>query len=162
MAIDDLQHVAVAAQGPGPLDVVLQLQGDGHSEVMATYTPTVAGLYNVAALCKGQQIKGSSWELEVRPGKGRALHSKVVQLPGSWTAGVAAQVVVDVRDVYGNVSAGGDCVAVEVDNALEGAGMCAFVCCCVFDLLHMRASSLAVCVVACSHFEHSVHVHSLR
>lgn len=120
VAIDDLQHYAVMMQGPGSVDAALHLQGDDGSEAVVTYTPTVAGPYTVSTTYKGHHIQGSSWELMVNPNCGRAMHSQVTQLPESFTAGVAAELVVVVRDAYGNLSAGGDDVEISIDNAVEG------------------------------------------
>ncbi len=114
-----MRHFHAAIQGPADVDVHLTASDD-HTEVMATYTATAAGTYTVAATYKGQHIQGSTWALQVAPDLGRALHSRYVQLPDSFTAGNSVNMALAVNDVHGNASLGGDRVVLEADNAVEG------------------------------------------
>lgn len=118
--IDDVRHYAVHVEGPASAAARVCLQGDDASQAVVACTPTVAGQYAVSVRYEERHIKGSPWTLHVAPDRGRGLHSRVVQLPDSFTVGLAASVEVVVRDVHGNVSRGGDLVTVEVDNAHEG------------------------------------------
>jgi adhesin/invasin len=100
------------ANNPGALTVADQ--GDG--TYTASYTPTVAGVDNVAITMNGTAIGGSPFTSTV--GASGVIPAQSTATVPDGTPGLPTEIVVQARDATGNpVSAGGETVAVTVSGA---------------------------------------------
>ena len=89
-------------------------------EMTGRYVPRKVGTYSVGVTYKGVHIKNSPWQLTVVPNTGRATRSTLAGLPSRFTAGTPVIVELLARDIFGNLTAGGDSVSILADNATEG------------------------------------------
>lgn len=89
-------------------------------ELMGRYVPRKMGSYSVSVTYKGMHVKGSPWPLQVIPDAGRAARSTLSGLPPHLTAGTPTRVKLVARDAFGNLTRGGDAVAIVVDSVTEG------------------------------------------
>jgi hypothetical protein len=89
-------------------------------ELMGRYVPRKMGTYSVSVTYKGMHVKGSPWPLRVVPDAGRAARSTISGLPSHLAAGTPSKVKLVAKDAYGNLTTGGDAVAIVVDSVIEG------------------------------------------
>ena len=94
--------------------------GMAAQELTARFVPRKVGTYFVKVTHNGVHIKDSPWQLTVIADRGRATQSNLFGVPSHFVAGTPVAVKLVAKDVFGNLTSGGDAVTIIADSATEG------------------------------------------